>query len=166
MLSFFVCGSEDSVVETDESPAEHPGGTNGKSAKDEATNEPSSALRMFSCMGSDVFEESDDSPETYEQAMQRCRKQVQTKLDESSSPELPDDVEPSSLEWWSGETRENNEESAADEEAKNVAAAHKELFDFEERNSVEEHPLSSPSPTIELLRDDETLRRQEEQEGD
>lgn len=163
-----MCGSEDSV-ETEESPVEH-AGTNGKvvygRSKDE--EESSSSLRVFSCMGSDVMEDNEDSPETYEEAMQRCRKQVQTKLDEAaSSPDLPNDVEPSSLEWWSGgETGagERADESNSSEDAeKNLAAANKELFDFEERNSVEGLPLSS-SPTVELLRDD--AREHEENGGD
>lgn len=52
--------------------------------------------------GMGIFTCGSDSAETYEQAMQRCRVQRQAPFDVTRI----DDVEPASLEWWSGESHD------------------------------------------------------------
>lgn len=72
-----------------------------------------------------IFTCGSDSAETYEQYMQRCRVQRQAAPFDVSRI---DDVEPASLEWWSGESHDDH--------------------NLEILSVVPKHP------TIELLRDE------------
>eukprot|EP00630_Chrysocystis_fragilis_P006104 CAMPEP_0197399014 /NCGR_PEP_ID=MMETSP1165-20131217/14430_1 /TAXON_ID=284809 /ORGANISM="Chrysocystis fragilis, Strain CCMP3189" /LENGTH=201 /DNA_ID=CAMNT_0042924997 /DNA_START=72 /DNA_END=678 /DNA_ORIENTATION=+ len=115
-----------------------------------------SMLRVLYCLGG-----GDQSAETYEQAMQRCRAQRRLiqpapAFDVTQIAELAEtgDVEPASLEWWSGEVRDDE----GDTKANIAAAAHELLFDEGIARNSEIVPAlevtvvskNEPSPTVEL----------------
>lgn len=128
-----------------------------------------SVLRILYCLGGGM----EESAETYDQAMQRCRAAQRSRRLQDVQPfeftrptglPMPEDIEPSSLEWWSGELRDglkDSEDDAEDEQplddTANIAAATRELLNQNSKPTLEVTVLSAPavvSPTVELIRDD------------